>query len=122
MMKWIMTAKYRSPSPIFYKTDLVLLEQNYPYYRILGQGFVETRVNGVGTCFSEVRIFSYGQCGLHTLSLSRHWKNKRAEGNKARSWCEYIMKYPPRYYDDKWDTSTETLNTVCKQQMELARK
>jgi len=119
-MNWSITAKYHYPGPVFYKTDLVLLEQQYPYYRVLGQGFVEVRVNGVGTCYSRVSIYSYGQCGLHTLTLSRHWKNRKAQGNKAKAWCEYIMRYPPRHFDDKWDTSTETLNTVCKQQMAIA--
>ena len=119
-MNWTITARYRFPGPVFYKTDTVLLEQKYPYYRVLGQGFVETRVNGKGTCFSTVSIYSYGQCGLHTLKLSRHWLSAKAQGNKAKAWCEYILKYPPRYFDEEWDTSTETLNTVCKQQMNLA--
>ena len=120
--KWTTTATYRFPGPIFYKTNLMLLEQKYPYYRVLGQARVETRVNGVGTCFSQVKIFSYGQCGLHTLELSRHWVDKKAQGNKARAWCEYILEYPPHHFEDRWDSSTETLNTTCKQQMQLARK
>jgi len=128
-MEWIITAKYSYPGPIFYRTDKVLLEQNYPYYRIMGQGFIETRINGKGTCYSQVHIYAYGQCGLHTLELSRHWVDTKAQGNKARAWCEYLLKYPPRYYsdewdissetlNDEWDISSETLNTMCKQQMD----
>jgi hypothetical protein len=121
-MNWTVEAKYHYPGPIFYKTDLILLEQKYPYYRIMGQGFVKTRVNGVGTCLSWIHLYSYGLCGIHTLELKKHWADNRAQGKKARAWCEYILKYPPLYYNDKWDSSYETVNGICRQQIALARE
>ena len=121
-MKWDIHAKYRFPGPTFYRTKVELLEQKYPYYRVVGQGRVESRVNGVGTCYAAVDIIEYGQCGKHILRLSRHFEGKRAETRKAKAWCEFIMHYPPRYFQDRWDTSTKTLNGECREQMKLSQQ
>jgi len=120
-MIWNVTAKYARPGPVFYSTELQLLEQAYPYYRVVGRGLVEARVNGVRTCYSQVTIRQYGQCGIHTLELIRHWKSFRAQTWEAKAWCERLLKNPPRYWSEKWVNDSQTLNTVCKEQMELAR-
>ena len=117
---WEVTAKYPRPGPTFYEIPWRVLEQKYPYFRLLGKAVVETRVNGVGTCLSMVRYKQYGQCGLQFSELMRHWEGNRAQTWEAKKWCEYLLRYPPYNITCKWDSDSQTLNTVCKEQMRLA--
>ena len=120
MSNWEIIARCPKPGPIFYKISWQVLEQKYPYFRLLGEAMVETRVNGVGTCVSIVRYKHYGQCGLQRSELIRHWKGHRAQTWEAKKWCENLLKYPPYNISHEWDSDSQTLNGICIEQMELA--
>ena len=94
------TVRYPSPGPIFYKSNKVQYGREWD--KLFLEAHVETRVNGPGTAYARVVLSVEWASNLHWgISINRHLLGKRA-GQRARAWCNYMLKNPPSSWEE-WD-------------------